>query len=176
MRKILLPLFAVLLITACKKETVSEQPQQQVETATSFAARGSEKITIWHYDANKNTWKQTTINANAWPEHQAHGDIWKVGQDYKGGKIGYILQAGDPGYNANVPHGIIAAENDLLVDQYGGPTPRAGWYLELTETISEYWLPNSTAQGTAIGLHLKLDAGMGRQGILPADFLDLARG
>jgi alanine racemase len=31
------------------------------------------------------------------------------------------------------------------------------------------------AQGTAIGLHLKLDAGMGRQGILPADFLDLAR-
>lgn len=30
------------------------------------------------------------------------------------------------------------------------------------------------AQGTAIGVHLKLDAGMGRQGILPADFLDLA--
>jgi hypothetical protein len=39
----------------------------------------------------------------------------------------------------------------LIVDRYGGPTPRANWYIELTETISEYWLPNSTAQGTAIG-------------------------
>lgn len=30
-------------------------------------------------------------------------------------------------------------------------------------------------QGVDIGLHLKLDAGMGRQGALPADFLDLVR-
>jgi len=30
-------------------------------------------------------------------------------------------------------------------------------------------------QGTDIGVHLKLDAGMGRQGFLPADFVDLVR-
>ncbi len=30
-------------------------------------------------------------------------------------------------------------------------------------------------QGAAIGLHLKLDAGMGRQGVLPIDFLDMVR-
>ena len=35
-----------------------------------------------------------------------------IGMDYLGGKIAYILQAGDPGYDASVPHGLIAATED----------------------------------------------------------------
>lgn len=35
-----------------------------------------------------------------------------IGKNYLGGKIAYILQSGDPGYDANVPHGLIAAKSD----------------------------------------------------------------
>jgi hypothetical protein len=36
------------------------------------------------------------------------GDL-AIGDSYQGGSIANILQSGDPGYDANVTHGIIAA-------------------------------------------------------------------
>jgi len=32
-----------------------------------------------------------------------------VGSQYQGGVIAYVLQSGDPGYDASTPHGLIAA-------------------------------------------------------------------
>jgi hypothetical protein len=38
-----------------------------------------------------------------------------VGMLYQGGVIAYILQSGDPGYDAAVPHGLIATTADVSV-------------------------------------------------------------
>ena len=58
-----------------------------------------------------------------------------VGDTYGGGKVAYILQAGDPGYVANTQHGLIAA----TADQGTAVT----WWL------SEYVVTSAT--GTALG-------------------------
>ena len=65
MRKLLLPLLAILLFTACQKEITKENFSEEI----SSVAANSSKIDVCHKGHT------ISINLNAWPVHQAHGDL-----------------------------------------------------------------------------------------------------
>ena len=85
MRKLLLPLLAILLFTACQKQITPENEQKAAEENSSVAARNANgKIDICHYDAATNAWHTINISLNAWPSHRSHGDVRLDDEDEDG--------------------------------------------------------------------------------------------
>lgn len=62
MKKLGLPLLAILLFSACQKIRLVLKDKEK-------------KIEVCHFNAETGTSHTITINANAWPAHQAHGDV-----------------------------------------------------------------------------------------------------
>jgi hypothetical protein len=74
---------------------------------------------------------QTLIFTNGsplWVYEYAIINHLSVGDYYQGGIIAYFLQSGDPGYDANVRHGIIAAPGDQSspLEWYNGSLTTTG--------------------------------------------------
>jgi hypothetical protein len=97
-KSLLLPILALLLITACEKEqsiTTETQPAK-VETEQDLKSvptppadvtvedRSSNDVTICHYSEEDGSWHVIEVNANALPAHLAHGDVQLVDADGDG--------------------------------------------------------------------------------------------
>ena len=79
-----------------------------------------------------------TTNLNAYFQIVGH----YLGENYGGGKIVYLLQPSDTGYDSNVQHGLIAATvilkdpDNIAVDNYGGVDGGYFWaLLDKAETV-----------------------------------------
>ena len=99
-------------------------------------------LTIWCSNCGSSGEMQV-FNGNAWTNMTggaASLQLLVVGDAYQGGKVAYLLVSGDPGYDANTQHGLIAATSD----QSTGPGIR--WYNGTNTTTG--------ATGTAIGTGL----------------------
>ncbi len=90
--------------------TASQSPLRgSSNTAVSAEVTSLALNTTYHYTVIVENCGGT---ANGGDETFTTSNLIVVGSSYQGGIVGYILQAGDPGYIAGQTHGLIAAPSD----------------------------------------------------------------
>ena len=97
-------------------------PPRMTETQRDAILNPATGLVVFCTNCGTNGGELEVFAAGIW-RNMAGGNaatyLPSIGQPFLGGILAYILQPNDPGYDANVPHGLIAATSDQGTAQWG---------------------------------------------------------
>jgi len=84
MKKLFLPFLLAIFIVGCEKDSTSLDGQNLTTNIDNLNRGPKPKVDICHYDADNDSWHLINVSENAWPAHEAHGDVLLVDNDGDG--------------------------------------------------------------------------------------------